>query len=112
MVFQPACRAARNRRSPEYLRLHGLPENAANETHEAWVARIHPEDRERTAAASDAALAGGPRYDVEYRIVRSDGLKCGHLMRGALRGLHWGQCDVPRVSDPIRIYFGGTAAHP
>ena len=26
-----------NRRSPEYLRLHGLPPEAENESHEAWV---------------------------------------------------------------------------
>ena len=38
----------RNRRSPEYLLIHGLPPDAANETHEDWVRRIHPEDREAT----------------------------------------------------------------
>ena len=35
----------RNRRSPEYLIIHGLPEEAANETHEDWVNRVHPDDR-------------------------------------------------------------------
>src|SRR3954462_551208 len=35
----------RNQRSPEYLTLHGLPPEAANETHQDWVRRIHPEDR-------------------------------------------------------------------
>src|ERR1700740_83012 len=38
----------RNRRSPEYLLVHGLPPEAANESYGDWVARIHPEDRERT----------------------------------------------------------------
>ncbi|MCW5658646.1 MAG: PAS domain S-box protein [Burkholderiaceae bacterium] len=38
-----------------------------------WLGLIHPDDRLRTAAASDAALQGGPRYDVEYRVVRPDG---------------------------------------
>ena len=38
-----------------------------------WLNLIHPEDREKTAAASETALRGGPRYDVEYRIVRPDG---------------------------------------
>src|SRR3954453_4190272 len=37
----------KNRRSPEYLLVHGLPAEAANETYENWVRRIHPEDRER-----------------------------------------------------------------
>jgi PAS domain S-box-containing protein len=37
-----------------------------------WLNLIHPDDRARVAAASDAALAGGPRYDIEYRVVRPD----------------------------------------
>jgi hypothetical protein len=35
----------KNVRSPEYLVVHGLPPAATHEPHEAWVARIHPEDR-------------------------------------------------------------------
>ena len=38
----------KNRRSPEYLIIHGLPPEASNESHEDWVNRIHPDDRERT----------------------------------------------------------------
>ena len=38
-----------------------------------WLNLIHAEDRERVAAASEAALHGGPRYDVEYRVVKPDG---------------------------------------
>src|SRR2546422_11495438 len=38
----------RNRRSPEYLLIHGLPPDAANESHDDWVNRIHPQDREAT----------------------------------------------------------------
>src|SRR5215469_18345526 len=38
----------KNRRSPEYLLVHGLPPEAANETYENWVSRIHPIDRQRT----------------------------------------------------------------
>src|SRR4051812_8986555 len=38
----------RNRRSPEYLLIHGLPPDAVNETHEDWGRRIHPDDRETT----------------------------------------------------------------
>jgi hypothetical protein len=36
-----------NKRSPEYLAIHGLPPEAVNETHEDWVRRLHPDDRER-----------------------------------------------------------------
>src|SRR5438128_351686 len=48
-----------NRRSPEYLRIHGLPPEAANETHEDWVRRIYPEDREATERQFIEAVNGG-----------------------------------------------------
>jgi PAS domain S-box-containing protein len=58
-------------RSPEYLRIHGLPEEAAVERHEDWVARVHPADRERAVADFLGALAGeSSAYSAEYRIVR------------------------------------------
>jgi PAS domain S-box-containing protein len=65
----------RNRRSPEYLVIHGLPPNAANETHLDWVNRIHPEDRARTEQQFLDAIAGtATEYQAEYRIIRpSDG---------------------------------------
>jgi PAS domain S-box-containing protein len=65
----------RNRRSPEYLQIHGLPPDAANESHEDWVRRLHPEDREATEKKFRDAVAGKIRdYAVQYRIIRpSDG---------------------------------------
>src|SRR5271156_3610349 len=65
----------RNRRSPEYLLIHGLPADAVNESHEDWVRRIHPEDREATEKKFRDAVAGDVReYSVQYRIIRpSDG---------------------------------------
>jgi PAS domain S-box-containing protein len=65
----------RNRRSPEYLLIHGLPPDAANESHEDWVQRIHPEDREATEKRFRDAVAGAVReYTHQYRIIRpSDG---------------------------------------
>jgi PAS domain S-box-containing protein len=65
----------RNRRSPEYLLIHGLPPDAINESHEDWVRRLHPEDREATEKKFRDAVAGKLReYTVQYRIIRpSDG---------------------------------------
>src|SRR5215831_19746129 len=61
----------KNRRSPEYLLIHGLPPEAADETHEDWVSRIHPEDRERAVQNFFDAIAGQAEdYSAEYRIVR------------------------------------------
>src|SRR5215831_19110173 len=60
-----------NRRSPEYLIIHGLPAEAANETHEEWVRRIHPEDRDRAVRQFLDAIAGRDEdYSAEYRIIR------------------------------------------
>ena len=44
------------------------------EWHARWLNLIHPDDRPRAAEATGGcAAAGGPRYDVEYRVVRPDG---------------------------------------
>ncbi|MBH5398221.1 PAS domain S-box protein [Bradyrhizobium sp. CNPSo 4010] len=65
----------KNRRSPEYLMIHGLPPEAAEESHEDWVNRIHPDDRDATVKHFFEALAGASEdYSAEYRIIRpSDG---------------------------------------
>jgi PAS domain S-box-containing protein len=57
------------------LLIHGLPPDAANESHENWVRRIHPEDREATDRKFREAIASRDRdYTVRYRIIRpSDG---------------------------------------
>ncbi|MGJ4927935.1 PAS domain-containing protein [Bradyrhizobium sp. HKCCYLS2038] len=61
----------RNRRSPEYLIIHGLPPEAANETHEDWVKRLHPDDRARAEQAFIAAVKSKQEdYTTEYRIIR------------------------------------------
>ena len=65
----------RNRRSPEYLLIHGLPPDAVHETHEDWVRRIHPDDREATEKKFRDAIESKARdYTVQYRIILpSDG---------------------------------------
>ena len=61
----------KNRRSPEYLLVHGLTAEAANETYEDWASRIHPEDRERTVGHLFDTLKGdGEDYSAVYRIIR------------------------------------------
>ncbi|MBI0536618.1 PAS domain-containing hybrid sensor histidine kinase/response regulator [Roseomonas sp. KE2513] len=63
-----------NFRSPEYLAVHGLPPEAADEPHEAWVERIHPEDRARVTEDFMAAVwGGGPDYLSEYRVATPEG---------------------------------------
>lgn len=63
----------KNRRSPEYLLVHGLPPGAIGETYEDWVARIHPEDRQRTIKRLfDTLKSESDDYSDEYRIIRSN----------------------------------------
>ncbi|MDB5635362.1 MAG: sensor hybrid histidine kinase [Bradyrhizobium sp.] len=58
------------RRSPEYLEIHGLSADAVD-THDDWLKRIHPEDRDHALHHFLATVNGADlRYSSEYRIVR------------------------------------------
>jgi PAS domain S-box-containing protein len=59
--------------SDEVCRTFGVQPVDLPHWHDRWVGLVHPEDRVRTAEAAAAALRGGPRYDVEYRVIRPDG---------------------------------------
>jgi PAS domain S-box-containing protein len=60
--------------SEEVCRTLGIDPVELPQWHNRWLDLIHPEDRTRVAnAAAAALLPGGPRYDVEYRVVRPDG---------------------------------------
>ena len=59
--------------SESYRALYGLdPKGPGHETAEAWLAQVHPDDREHVIETWQAALASG-RLDSQYRIVRPDG---------------------------------------
>ncbi|QLE51425.1 PAS domain S-box protein [Nostoc sp. C057] len=58
--------------SPAYKRLWGLNPQELYQGQQAWVDRIHPEDREATDRAfHEKAVAGN--FDEEYRIILPDG---------------------------------------
>jgi PAS domain S-box-containing protein len=64
--------------SAEALRILGLPSDWASAdgrptNRKALLERIHPEDRDRYVAASDAVAAGHARPPLECRIIRPDG---------------------------------------
>jgi PAS domain S-box-containing protein len=59
--------------SDETYRIYGLPPRGFTITFAGFQARIHPEDRPAVSRAVAEALRGGPRYDVEYRVVRPGG---------------------------------------
>ncbi len=59
--------------SRSYYDLYGLdPKGPGHSSPEAWLAQVHPDDRERvTRVWRDALLSG--QLESEYRIVRPDG---------------------------------------
>jgi len=59
--------------SDESCRIFGVEAVALPQWQDRWLSLIHPDDRAKAAAASEAALQGEVRYDVEYRVVRPDG---------------------------------------
>jgi PAS domain S-box-containing protein len=57
-------------RSPEYRAIHGLRPDT-NDSHEDWIRRLHPDDRERAVQSFQDAIAGTEqRFSSEYRIIR------------------------------------------
>ncbi|WP_395671319.1 PAS domain-containing protein [Phenylobacterium sp.] len=91
-----------SRRSPEYLRIHGLPDAQPVESHQDWLARVHPEDRNRAEHALLASLGGGASiYENEYRIIRPSD--------GEVRWIH-ARADIERDASgkPVRL----VGAHP
>ncbi|HRD65053.1 MAG TPA: diguanylate cyclase [Candidatus Competibacter sp.] len=59
--------------SDETFRILGLPENLTP-TVNAFLSRIHPEDRDQVLAAWGAAQVGTP-YDIEHRIMIGEQVK-------------------------------------
>jgi PAS domain S-box-containing protein len=59
--------------SDELYRIYGLEPQSCEITFESFLARVHPEDRERTTREVTAAIASGGRFAYPERILRPDG---------------------------------------
>lgn len=59
--------------SDEVYRIFGVDPGEFEPTREAFLERVHPEDRSRLEAADEGTMEGGPPLDLEHRIVRPDG---------------------------------------
>ena len=84
--------------SPAYQKLWGLNPQELYQGQQAWLDRIHPEDRESTQRAfHEKAVAG--KFDQEYRII---------LPNGSIRWVH-DRC-FPLRDETGEIYrFAGIA---
>jgi len=59
--------------SDNLARLHGVAADALDHTFASYERVIHPEDRERVAAALRRAIDEREPLDIEYRVVAQDG---------------------------------------
>ncbi len=57
---------------------------AAPLTYKTFIGHVLESDRERVRQATQAALAGLREYDIDYRIVRPDGMQRSVISRGAV----------------------------
>ncbi|WP_373539731.1 PAS domain-containing protein [Chamaesiphon sp.] len=53
--------------------LFGLAPGEFDGSYEQFVARLHPDDRDRVLAAIAAAMTPGTNYDIEFRVLYPDG---------------------------------------
>ena len=73
--------------SDELYRIFGYEPQSREMTFDSFVSAVLPDDHDRVLASFDDALAGVAPYDMECRIVRSDGEVrtihcCGEVARG------------------------------
>lgn len=59
--------------SDEHYRMEGYAPGEVVPSYELWAERVHPDDRETTAAQIAEAMASGQDYVHEYRVCRPDG---------------------------------------
>jgi PAS domain S-box-containing protein len=95
--------SGRIHRSREYLAIQGLAADSPSDDRftDAWMDRLHPEDRDRVVAAfrEDITLPGP--FEREYRIVRPD--------TGEVRWINnRGRVDADASGRPVRLLSAQT----
>jgi PAS domain S-box-containing protein len=53
--------------------LYGTTPGTSSEGLQVWLERLHPDDKDATVAACQAALRGEALFDTSFRIMRADG---------------------------------------
>ena len=99
--------------SPQAHRIYGLDPAQFDGRAETLARLVHPDDLPMVSAAIAAALAGGPPYRAEHRIIRPDGslrwvLQAAVVERddagapGRMLGICQDITDRKRIEDEIR----------
>jgi PAS domain S-box-containing protein len=81
--------------TPELEALYGLPPGGFEGKYENWASRVHPDDLLAAEENIQAAIAGGPPYDVEFRVTWPDGTR--HWIQGK------GNVDYNEQGEPWRM---------
>ncbi len=82
--------------SPEMFRLYGInPETPSEGIYDAWLERLHPEDRERADADTQEFVRSAEGLAIEFRIIHPE------------KGIRWiqgrGQMRRDRDGRPLRM---------
>jgi PAS domain S-box-containing protein len=75
--------------SPILQELNGLAPGTFEETPEAALSRVHPDDKERASTVVRDALDRGGEYELQYRIIWPDG------------SVHWLESKGRAMEDPV-----------
>ena len=81
--------------SRETYRIFGLAPQEFGGTYEAFLAAVHPADREEVMRAADDARKRGTDYTMDYRVVRPEGTE--RMVRA-----HW-EVQLDDNSRPVRM---------
>jgi PAS domain S-box-containing protein len=85
--------------SDELFRLYGLEPRSVEVTFEAYLERVHPDDRDRAAEIVRGAYTTREPFEFDHRLVRPD---------GSVRWSHSrGQVIADETGEPVRML--GTA---
>jgi PAS domain S-box-containing protein len=85
--------------SEELYRIFGLDLRSSPATHDGFLTRVHPDDRQAVRSAVALALDEGTSFALEHRIIRPDGAERVVAARGHA------VCDASR--RPIRLLGTG-----
>lgn len=70
--------------SPRYKEIIGYDDNELQNTADAWLNRVHPDDLTHTVNANKQCIEGGAKsFEVEYRMRHKDGSYIWILGRGS-----------------------------
>ena len=81
--------------SSQMYRIAGIDPDGAAPTLDAAIELIHPEDRDRVRAVLDTVQESGETYELDYRLIRPDGVVREIRSRGT--------ADLKANGTPVRL---------